>query len=135
LPLAVRILVVDDFELLRQFVVGLLGKRPELQVVGEACDGQEAIQKAVELRPDWILLDISLPKLSGVEVARRVRILVPHAKILFFSAESSPDEVQEALSAGALAYVHKTRASDLLSAIDAVLAGKRFVSRGLEYAL
>jgi CheY-like chemotaxis protein len=130
---AVRILVVDDFALLRQFVVGLLGKRPELQVVGEASDGLETLQRAVELRPDLILLDIGLPNLSGIEVARRVRTLVPHAKILFFSAESFPDTVQEALSAGAFAYVHKQRASDLLPAIDAVLAGKRFVSSGLEF--
>ena len=130
---AVRILVVDDYELFRQFVVGLLGKRPELQVVGETADGLEALQRAVELRPDLILLDIGLPNLSGIEVARRVRTLVPHAKILFFSVESSPDIVQEALTAGALAYVHKQRASDLLPAIDAVLAGKRFVSSGLEF--
>ena len=130
---AVRILVVEDFELLRQFVVGLLGKRPGLQVVGEASDGLKALQRAVELRPDLMVLDIGLPSLSGIEVARRVRTLVPHAKILFFSAESSPDAVQEALSAGALAYVHKQLASELLPAIDAVLAGKRFVSSDLKF--
>ena len=130
---AVRILVVEDHELLRQFVVGLLAKNQELQVVGEASDGLEALQRAVELRPDLILLDIGLPNLSGIEVARRVRKLVPQAKIVFLSVESSPEFVQEALSVGALAYVHKQRAGDLLPAIDAVLAGKRFVSSGLEF--
>ena len=130
---AVRILVVDDHELFKQFVIGLLEKKPGLQVVGETSDGLEALQRAVELRPDLILLDIGLPNLNGIEVARRVRRLVPQAKILFLSVESSPAFVQEALSVGALAYVHKQRASDLFSAIDAVLAGKRFVSSGLEF--
>lgn len=130
---AVRILVVEDHELFRQFEIGLLEKKPGLQVVGETSDGLEALQRAVELRPDLILLDIGLPNLSGIEVARRVRRLVPQAKILFLSVESSPAFVQEALSVGALAYVHKQRAGDLLPAIDAVLAGKRFVSSGLEF--
>ena len=79
----VRILVVDDFEMFRQFVVEMLGKRPELQVVGEASDGLEALQKAVELRPDLILLDIGLPSLNGIEVARQMRSLVPESKMLF----------------------------------------------------
>ena len=100
----VRILVVDDFEKFRQFVVEMLGKRPELQVVGEASDGLEALQKAVELRPDLILLDISLPSLNGIEVARQMRSLVPESKIIFLTQESSPDVVQEALSVGAHAF-------------------------------
>ena len=85
----VRILVVDDFEKFRQFVVALLGKRPELQVVGEASDGLEALQMAVELRPDLILLDIGLPGLNGIEVARQVRSLVPESIIIFLTQESS----------------------------------------------
>lgn len=99
----------------------------------EASDGLGAIQKAEGLQPDLILLDIGLPELNGIEVARRVRRLVPTAKILFVSQESSPDVVRETLLLGAQGYVHKPRAaSDLLPAIDAVLEGKRFVSRGLE---
>jgi len=81
----VRILVVDDFERFRQFVVELLGKRPELQVVGEASDGLEALQKAIELRPDLILLDIGLPSLNGIEVARQMRSFVPDSKIIFLT--------------------------------------------------
>jgi len=125
----VRILVVDDFEMFRQFVVELLGKRPELQVVGQASDGLEALQKAVELRPDLILLDIGLPNLNGIEVARQLQSLVPESRIIFLTQESSSDVVQEALSRGARGYVTKNMAlEDLFAAVEAVLSGKTFVS-------
>ena len=125
----VRILVVDDVVLFRQFVVELLGKRPELQVVGEASDGLEAIQKAIELRPDLILLDIGLPSLNGIEVARQMRSLVPESKIIFLTQESSADVVQEALGLGARGYVVKIKALvDLFAAVEAVLLGMTFIS-------
>jgi DNA-binding NarL/FixJ family response regulator len=125
----VRILVVDDFEMFRQFVVELLGKRPELQVVGQASDGLEAIQKAVELRPDLILLDIRLPNLNGIEVARQMRSLVPESKIIFLTQESSADVVQKAFSVGARGYVTKNMLlADLLAGVEAVLLGRKFVS-------
>ena len=122
---AVRILVVDDFERFRQFIVELLGKRPELQVVGEASDGLEALQKAAELRPDLILLDIGLPSLNGIEVARQMRSLVPESKIIFLTQKTSADVVQEALGQGAWGYVTKPKAqADLVAAVEAVLSGK-----------
>lgn len=100
-----------------------------MQIVGEAADGLEAVQKAVELKPDLILMDIGLPSLNGLEAARRILGLVPESKIIFLSQESSADMVQEALSLGAWGYVVKTRAgSELLAAVDAVISGKRFVS-------
>jgi len=124
----VRILVVDDFEMFRQFVVELLGKRPELLVVGEASDGLEAIQKAVELRPGLILLDIGLPSLNGIEVARQMQSLVPESKIIFLTQESSADVVQEAFSVGARGYVTKNMVlTDLFTAVGTVLSGKTFV--------
>jgi DNA-binding NarL/FixJ family response regulator len=111
----------------------MLERRPELRVIGQASDGLEAIQKAEELLPDLILLDIGLPNLNGFEVARRLSKLAPDAKILFLSQESSSDVVAEALRSGALGYVHKSRAqSELLPAIDAVLERRQFVSSGLE---
>jgi DNA-binding NarL/FixJ family response regulator len=126
---AARILVVDDFAFFRQFVVGLLGKRPELQVVGEASDGLEALQKAVELRPDLILLDIGLPSLNGIEVARQMRSLVPESKIIFLTLESSAAVMEEALSLGARGYVAKIKAQvDLFAAVEAALSGVTFVS-------
>lgn len=125
-----RILLVEDFGEFRGFICSLLEPRAEFQVK-QASDGLEAVQKAEELHPDLILLDISLPRLNGMEVARRVRKLAPTARILFLSVESDPDLVIEALSLGA-GYIHKTRASrDLLPAIDAVLRGEQFVSSGL----
>ena len=96
----VRILVVEDYEPFRRFVCSTLGKTPELQIIGEASDGLEAVQKAEELQPDLILLDIGLPTLNGIEAARRIRKLSPESKILFVSQESSADVVQEALSVG-----------------------------------
>jgi DNA-binding NarL/FixJ family response regulator len=98
-------------------------------------DGLEAVQKAKELQPDLILLDIGLPKLNGIEVAKRVRRFAPIARLLFVSQESSSDVVRETFRLGAQGYVHKPRAqSDLLPAIDAVLGGKRFASSYLEFS-
>ena len=125
----VRILVVDDFEMFRQFVVELLGKRPELLVVGEASDGLEAIQKAVELRPDLILLDIGLPSLNGIEVARQMRSLVPESKIIFLTQEPSCHVVQEARRLRERGYVTKNMVlANLFAAVETVLAGMTFVS-------
>jgi DNA-binding NarL/FixJ family response regulator len=128
----VRILVVDDFEPWRRFVFSMLRKRPELQVICEASDGLQAVRKAEELLPDLILLDIGLPRLNGIEAARRIRKVAPKSKILFLSQESSPDVAQAALSLGASGYVIKTHAgSELLPAVEAVIQGNQFVSAGL----
>ena len=129
----VRILVVDDFEPWRRFVLSALKKKSELLVICEVSDGLEAVRKAEELQPDIILLDIGLPRLNGIEAARRIRKLAPKSKIVFLSQESSADVAQEALSVGALGYVIKAHAgSDLLAAVDAAIEGKQFVTEGLK---
>jgi DNA-binding NarL/FixJ family response regulator len=129
----VRFLVVDDFEPYRRFVCSSLGQRPDLQVIGEVSDGLEAVQKAVELQPDLIVLDIGLPKLNGIEAARRIRQLSPSSKIIFLSQHHDLDIVRAALSTGALGYVRKTDVQDeLLRAVDAVLHDKQFVSSSLK---
>jgi len=128
----VRILVVEDHAQFRQYICSLLGLRGELQIISEVSDGLEAVQKAQQLQPDLILLDIGLPMLNGIEVARRAQLVAPDAKLLFVSQESSCDVVQETFRLGAQGYVHKPHARrDLLSAIDEVLNGKRFVSSSL----
>jgi DNA-binding NarL/FixJ family response regulator len=125
----IRILVVDDYEPLRRAIRFILQMREELQIAGEASDGLEAFQKAKELQPDLILLDIDLPTLNGLQVARRLRDAVPRAKILFVTVENSPEVVQQALRTGAAGYVYKlSLTSELLPAIEAALANQRFIS-------
>ena len=128
----IRVLVVEDSEPFRKFICSTLRKRPELQIVGEVSDGLEVVQKAEELQPDLILLDIGLPTLGGIEAARRIRKLSPESRILFVSQETSAYVVRGALAEGAKGYVVKTDARrELLTAVDAVLRGEQFVSRRL----
>jgi DNA-binding NarL/FixJ family response regulator len=125
----VRILVVEDFAPFRQFVSEMLETGHDLQIIGEVSDGLEAVHKAVELRPDLILLDIGLPTLNGIEVAREIRKLVPESKIIFLTQESSADTVRAAHKLGAWGYIVKANAaSDLLPALDAVISGEPFFS-------
>jgi DNA-binding NarL/FixJ family response regulator len=107
----------------------LLQPRPESQVIAEASDGLEAVQKAEDLKPDVILLDIGLPKLNGIEAARRIRQRSPSSKIIFLSQNNDLDVVRAALGTGALGYVRKIDAGrELLLALDAVLRGEQFIS-------
>jgi DNA-binding NarL/FixJ family response regulator len=126
----IHVLVVDDYEPWRRFVVSALQKEPEFHIAGEACDGLEAVQKAAELQPDLVLLDIGLPTLNGIEAARRICSLSPKPKILFVSENRSPEIAGEALRRGGNGYVIKSSAaSELLPAIRAVLRSEQFVSR------
>jgi DNA-binding NarL/FixJ family response regulator len=126
---SVRVLIVEDFAPYLRFISSTLAGMRDLQVVGEVSDGLEALQKAEELKPDLILLDIGLPSLNGIEAARRIRELSPDSRIIFVSQESSADVVQAALNLGAKGYVVKANAaSDLVAAVEAVLLGKTFVS-------
>jgi DNA-binding NarL/FixJ family response regulator len=126
---SVRVLVVEDSEPFRRFICSMLGKRPELQIIGEVSDGLEAVQRGKELQPDLILLDIGLPTLNGIDAARRIRKVAPHSKLLFVSQESSTEVAQQAFDLGALGYVVKARAGrELLVAVEAVRQGRQFVS-------
>jgi len=126
---SIRLLVVEDFAPFRQFIRSTLGERANLQVICEVADGLDGVQKAEELKPDLILLDIGLPTLNGIEAARQIRKLAPESKIIFLTQESSADVMQEAISLGACGYVVKARAAtDLLAAVEAVIAEESFVS-------
>jgi DNA-binding NarL/FixJ family response regulator len=127
-----RILVVDDFEPFRHFVSTMLQNQSGLQIIGEASDGAEAVQKAQHFQPDLILLDIALPTMNGIEAARQIREISPLSKILFVSTDCSADVAEKALSAGGDGYVTKLDASiELLPGIETVVKGKRFVSASL----
>ena len=131
-PAVVRVLVVDDYEPFRRFVCATLEERPEFRLIGIAADGLEAVQKAAELQPDLILLDIGLPRLNGLEAALRITRLVPSATILFISQNNDPDVVAEAIGKGAGGFVRKQHANkELMPAIEAALRGDHFVSEGL----
>ena len=119
----VRTLVVDDHKEWRQNICSILAAQPELEVIGEASDG-EAVQKAAGLKPDLILLDIGLPGLNGIEVARRIRQQSLGVKILFVSGNNDPDLIRKALSNGAQGYVLKVDVSTkLLPALKEILRG------------
>jgi len=128
----VKVLVVDDFGPWCRQICSMLQKLAELQIVGEASDGLEAVQRARELQPDLILLDVGLPGINGIEVARRIRESSPWTKILFVSEDSSPEVAEAALGTGARGFVVKSDAgTELLPAVEAVLRGERFISASL----
>ncbi|PYU10201.1 MAG: hypothetical protein DMG37_21100, partial [Acidobacteria bacterium] len=107
--------MADDFVPWRRFVSSvILPKKPGWHIVCEASDGEEAIKKAEEFRPDMILLDISLPKLNGIDAARQIGKIAPESKILFLSAFDSQEVVEEALNTGASGYVVKLDAASEL---------------------
>lgn len=129
---SVRILLVDDSEPFRNLTAKIFQKNPKFQIAGVAADGEQAVQKAQELKPDLIVLDIGLPKLGGIEAARQIRAVSPDSKILFFTGNDFPQIVREALEAGTGGYVIKVDgAAELLAAVEAVLRGERYVSKRL----
>ncbi len=127
-----RILVVDDYKPFRRFICSTIEQVAGLQVIGEASDGLDAVQKSEGLQPDLVILDLGLPKLNGIEVARQIRKCSPASKILIVSQESSADIAHEAFEAGVLGYVVKAHAgSELSPAVETVLRGGHFISAGL----
>jgi len=130
-----RTLIVDDFEPFRRLLRSALEQRAEFQIVGEAADGLEAVNKAKDLQPDLILMDIGLPTLNGVEAARQIRGDVPHARLLFLSMECSSSIIRETFRLGGSGYVDKLRLKfDLLPAVQAIREGGKFVSSALDFA-
>ena len=122
-----RILIADDHELIRRGVRTLLEAEPGWKVVAEASDGQEALEKAKETKPEIVVLDIGMPRLSGLEAARRLKRTLPQIKVLMLTMHDSERLAWEVLNAGALGYVTKSdTARDLVIAIEALRRDKTF---------
>jgi DNA-binding NarL/FixJ family response regulator len=126
-----RVLVVDDFAPWRRMVRLTLSDKTNIQIVAEAENGMAAIQKALEFKPDVAILDIGLPDLSGIEVAREISASLPGIRILFLTENNAPEVVQEAINTGALGFVLKSSAArDLAPAMEAILQDTHFISLG-----
>jgi len=116
--LATRVLVVDDHQPWRISVRAILKPNPSLLVIAEARDGVEAVEKAVTLRPDLVLLDIGMPRLNGIEAAKKIRRACPDSRIIFVTQENDSDIQRAALDTGASAYLLKSQAFKLLPTIE-----------------
>lgn len=128
----VRILVVDDIAFWRKLISSVLQNESSFDIVCEVVDGLQAVLMAEQLRPTIVLLDISLPRLNGIDAARWIRTLAPTARIIFLSEQRDPEIIQAALNL-ACGYVLKSdAASDLIPAIHSVAAGKPFFSSQLD---
>ena len=123
----IRVLLVDDHEPFRRYVSSMLQEQTNIQIIGEAEDGLQAVRQAKDLQPDLILLDIGLPGIDGIEVARQIGGIARKARIIFLTQESSPEVVQEAFDLGAWGYITKAQAgAELLPAVQVVPRGERF---------
>ncbi len=122
-----RILIVDDHEIFRKGLRSILESRTELEICGEATNGIEAVDKARAIRPDVVLMDISMPYLDGLQATRQIRRDVPGSQILLLSQHDSPHMLAAALKAGASAYVTKSQVSQcLVEALNAVIRREPF---------
>lgn len=130
----VRILIAEDQLLVRQGLAALL-KLEDVEIVGEAADGATAVEMARTLRPDIVLMDLSMPTLDGVEATRRIKRAVPNVRVLILSVANCERRVAEAMAAGADGYALKKLGHDeLMAAIAAVRAGRPYLGPGLDEA-
>jgi two-component system response regulator NreC len=134
--MTIRILIADDHGVLRAGLRALLSAESELEVVDEASNGNEALSKADELQPDVILLDISMPGASGIEVTRRLKEMLPETRVLILTVHEDEGLLQEAIQAGASGYIIKRAVeSELIDAIRAVWRGDLYVHPAMTRAL
>ena len=126
---ALRILIVDDHALFRRGLQMVLKQEPDIDVVGEAGDGHEAVDKAQELMPDVILMDVRMPRRSGIEATQQIKDLLPHVKILMLTISDEEADLYDAIKAGASGYLLKEISIDeVADAIRSVWAGQSRIS-------
>ena len=125
----IKVLIADDHAIVRKGLVSLLGTKRDIVVVGEAEDGEEAVQKAVKLTPDVIIMDLMMPKKDGVAATAEIHRLLPETKIMILTSYGTSDGIAHALEAGASgALMKSTEFAEFVSAIRAIAAGKRVVA-------
>ncbi|MFL6591961.1 MAG: response regulator [Luteimonas sp.] len=122
-----RVLIVDDHTMVRESLVSVLQADGAVQVVAQAADGIEAIEKAMQTRPDVVIVDLSMPRLGGVEVVRRLREALPATRVLVLTMHQEDEYVLQAVRAGASGYLVKdSAASELLAAVRSLHAGRGY---------
>jgi DNA-binding NarL/FixJ family response regulator len=132
----IRILVADDHTIVRQGLARLLNDQPDLQVVGQAVNGREAVDKALELEPDVVIMDIAMPQLNGIEAAKRLRKRLPKAKILILSMYSHEHYIHELFETGVAGYLLKDSSGrDIIQAIHAAMNNETFLSPSISKVL
>jgi DNA-binding NarL/FixJ family response regulator len=125
----IAVLLADDHAIVREGLKTLLQAQADLRVVGEAANGREAVAAAAELRPDVVVMDISMPDMTGIEAARRIHAARPETRIVMLSMHGNAEHVFRALEAGATGYLLKEAAGvELVTAIRAVHAGRRYLT-------
>ncbi|MGH2662255.1 MAG: response regulator [Actinomycetota bacterium] len=128
-PEKLKVLIADDHALFRHGLVMTLGQEPDLEVVGEATDGQHAVDRAVELMPDIVLMDVRMPKRSGIEATQKIKELLPHVKILVLTNSDEEADLYESIKAGASGYLLKEIApEEMPEAIRSVWQGHSRIS-------
>ena len=133
---AIQVMVADDHTIVRQGLARLLEEQPDIKVVGEASTGQTAVDRAQQLKPDVVILDISMPRLNGIEAAKRIRKLLPKTKILILSMYSHEHYIDELLETGVSGYLLKESSGrDIIKAIYAVMNNETFLSPGISKKL
>jgi len=128
----IRIVIVDDHALIREGVTRLLEVSPDLRVIGSFDDDTAAVRFAARAEPDVAIVDVAMPRPSGIDLARRLRAVSPKTRLLMLSMHARPEYVQQAFRAGANGYVLKEAAgAEVVAAVRAVHAGKRYLSAGI----
>jgi len=129
MPKPIKIMLADDHTIVRQGLARLLEEHHDLKVVGQAVNGQDAIEKAENLRPDVIIMDIAMPRMNGIEAAKRIRKLLPETKIIILSMYSHEHYIHELLECGVSGYLLKdSDGRDIIDAIRAALKNETFLS-------